>query len=522
MGGKAAVTIDPVTAANLDAAAEAHAVSWRASHAAICAPDFVAAHTAARQRAYLARKLEGGSRIFLLMDDTPAGLISVTGSLIEDLYVRPEKQGQGYGSALLRHALRECTGTPKLWLLETNKRARLFYEHRGFRPTGKIDRSHGPLAEIEYALDTRPNPEPEPLLETDRLLVRRFTPEDAVALHAVLSDPEVMRYLEPPFTLEQTERFLQRAGLCEPPLVWAVIWKQTNEVIGHLIWHPWDEGAMELGWVLCRDFWGRGLAKELTAALLAREDRDVVIECSPEQAATGHIAELFGFIPVTEGQALTVWRRSSDKDIRWIFFDLGSTLIDETEADRRRIGEMTAGTAITPETYREKRLECIRQGLPGDQAAIAFFGLTKTPWHSELERPWPDAAPTLAELKRRGYRLGVIANQNPGTEARLAAWDLLRYFDIVAPSAELGVAKPDPAIFRWALDRAGCEPAEAVMVGDRLDNDVAPAKALGLHTVRILRSLGAYHTPRTAEEAPEYTIRDLTGLLTLFRAPAAP
>lgn len=380
-----------------------------------------------------------------------------------------------------------------------------------------VHRDHSPLAEIEYALDTRPDPEPEPLLETDRLLVRRFTPEDAVALHAVLSDPEVMRYLEPPFTFEQTEAFIRDVGLSDPTLVWAVVWKQTNAVIGHLIWHPWGKDAVELGWVLRRDLWGRGLAKELTVALLARTDRDVVIECSPEQAVTRHIAEVFGFAPVSQGQELTVWRRSAGKAIRWIFFDLGSTLIDETEADARRIEEMTAGTAVTPEAYREKRLEFMRQGLAGDPAAIAFFGLTKTPWHSELERPYPDAAPTLAELKRRGWQLGVIANQNPGTEGRLAAWDLLRYFDVAAPSAELGVAKPDPAIFQWALDRAGCAPGQAVMVGDRLDNDIAPAKALGFHTVRLLRGLGACQTPRSPAEGPEFTIRELAELLELFR-----
>jgi putative hydrolase of the HAD superfamily len=202
--------------------------------------------------------------------------------------------------------------------------------------------------------------------------------------------------------------------------------------------------------------------------------------------------------------------------IKWIFFDLGSTLIDETEADERRIREMTAGTDVTPEAYREKRLECLRQGLPGDAAAIACFGLAKTPWHSELERPCPDAAPVLAELQRRGWRLGVIANQNPGTEERLAAWDLLQYFDVVAPSAELGVAKPDPAIFRWALDRADCKPGEAVMVGDRLDNDIAPAKALGFHTVRLLRGLGACQTPRSPEEEPDHTIRELAELMDLM------
>lgn len=205
-----------------------------------------------------------------------------------------------------------------------------------------------------------------------------------------------------------------------------------------------------------------------------------------------------------------------DDCIQWIFFDLGSTLIDETKADIHRIRDMTAGTEVSVEQYRQKRLELIRQGLPGDAAAIAFFGLTKTIWHSEDEAPYPDAAPVLAELKHRGFRLGVIANQNPGTEERLGNWNLLQYFDVVVASAEAGVAKPDPAIFRMALTLVGCFPEQALMVGDRLDNDVAPANCLGMRTVRILRGLGALHAPQIPEEHPEQTIRNLWELTILF------
>lgn len=202
--------------------------------------------------------------------------------------------------------------------------------------------------------------------------------------------------------------------------------------------------------------------------------------------------------------------------IKWIFFDLGSTLIDESAADLQRICEMIRGTALSVEAYREKRLEMIRKGLPGDQAAIAYFGLTKTPWRSEEETPYPDAAPTLAELRRRGFKLGVIANQNPGTKQRLAGWDLLSFFEVIAASAELGMIKPDPGIFEWALHQTDCRPQNTVMVGDRLDNDVAPAKRLGMHSVRLLRGLGAYHEPQSAEEEPEYTISALSQLLDLL------
>ena len=203
-------------------------------------------------------------------------------------------------------------------------------------------------------------------------------------------------------------------------------------------------------------------------------------------------------------------------DIKWIFFDLGSTLIDETVADTRRILEMISGTDITEEAFREKRFEMIRKGLNGDLSTIDYFGLTKTPWHSEDEVPYPDVVSTLMELKQRGYKLGVIANQNYGTEDRLNNWNLHHFFDVIAASAELRMAKPDSAFFEWALNQADCYPQNAVMVGDRMDNDMAPANRLGMHTVRLLRGLGAYHKPQTDDEKPEYTISSLAELLDLL------
>ena len=54
-------------------------------------------------------------------------------------------------------------------------------------------------------------------------------------------------------------------------------------------------------------------------------------------------------------------------------------------------------------------------------------------------------------------------------------------------SFELGLEKPDPAIFQLALERARCSPSQAVMIGDRLDNDIRPARLLGWKTIRIMQ-----------------------------------
>ena len=146
-------------------------------------------------------------------------------------------------------------------------------------------------------------------LETERLIVRHFKEDDAKQLHSVLSDAEVMKYIEKPFMLKQTEEFIKDAGMISPPLVYAVVWKKSETVIGHLIWHKYDEKSMELGWIISSDFWGKGIATELTEAILQKPEHDVIIECSENQAVTRHIAEKFGFELVNQVDGLLVYRK---------------------------------------------------------------------------------------------------------------------------------------------------------------------------------------------------------------------
>ena len=73
---------------------------------------------------------------------------------------------------------------------------------------------------------------------------------------------------------------------------------------------------LELGWILRRDFWGRGIAKELTAAMLAQTDRDLVLECHPNQTATRRIAELFGFRMLAERGSLLQYRKNAVEHMR--------------------------------------------------------------------------------------------------------------------------------------------------------------------------------------------------------------
>ena len=145
--------IMPVDRSSLPEAARIHSVSWQESHRSFCTPDFIALHTPEHQQAYLQEKLDGGSRIFMLADEEPVGIVSVTGSLIEDLYILPEYQHRGYGTALLHYAIRQCENIPVLWILENNTGAAKLYRREGFRETGRRSFIADGLDEIEFSLD---------------------------------------------------------------------------------------------------------------------------------------------------------------------------------------------------------------------------------------------------------------------------------------------------------------------------------------------------------------------------------
>lgn len=151
------------------------------------------------------------------------------------------------------------------------------------------------------------------MIVTKRCILRRISLEDAQDLYSVLSDGEVMKYIEPPFDMDKTLGFIKTAGLCDPPLVLAVEWKKTGRVIGHAVFHPYDELFYEIGWILHRDYWGKGIAGEITSALTARA-RDLkaagcVIECDPRQTASGHIAVKNGFTYDGNSGGLDIYRK---------------------------------------------------------------------------------------------------------------------------------------------------------------------------------------------------------------------
>jgi HAD superfamily hydrolase (TIGR01549 family) len=123
---------------------------------------------------------------------------------------------------------------------------------------------------------------------------------------------------------------------------------------------------------------------------------------------------------------------------------------------------------------------------------------------SSLEfEPWEDAAPCLIALRELGLRLVVVSNWDCSLPDVLAGIGLEPLVDAVLPSATVGAAKPHPAIFRAALEHAGCAPGQALHVGDSLENDLMGALGAGLRGMLLDRSgVGGTATIASLAELP--------------------
>lgn len=194
--------------------------------------------------------------------------------------------------------------------------------------------------------------------------------------------------------------------------------------------------------------------------------------------------------------------------IRAILFDAGGTLIHldssrirdllsvelniEISLDRfsraqslamARVAELVAaGAGSTEQLKREFYTTLLPEtGVSKGKLSAAVECAFKLAREEMLWRKSEEAtAPVLGELKKRGYILGVVSNSDGRIESAFQLAGLTSYFDFFIDSFLVGVEKPDPRIFRMAIERAGVDPSEAAYVGDLYPVDVLGARSAGL------------------------------------------
>lgn len=163
-------------------------------------------------------------------------------------------------------------------------------------------------------------------------------------------------------------------------------------------------------------------------------------------------------------------------------FDVGSTLVDESKVYEDRMKRIADLSGLTYEQIYKYAMSFYKENKKGDLEVARQLGVKLPKWESQYERLYTDTKDCLKKLSRI-YKIGVIANQSLGTSERLENLGVRKYIDLIIASAEEGVSKPDRRIFEIALERSCCKPENAVMIGDRIDNDIVPAKQLGIVSV---------------------------------------
>ena len=205
--------------------------------------------------------------------------------------------------------------------------------------------------------------------------------------------------------------------------------------------------------------------------------------------------------------------------LKAVFFDVGETLIDESRMWRG----WAAYLGVPAQEFLAALEDVIASGAHHRRVFDRFranFDLAAArreraaPGDRDLSMArdlYADAAPCLRDLRQLGYRVGIAGNQPAGAVNALRSLGLDA--DVIASSASLGVEKPATAFFVKLAASAGLAANEIAYVGDRLDNDILPARTAGMLTLFLVRGPWAKVQSKLPEAALAHIrLPDLVGL----------
>jgi putative hydrolase of the HAD superfamily len=209
-----------------------------------------------------------------------------------------------------------------------------------------------------------------------------------------------------------------------------------------------------------------------------------------------------------------IFERLVDRDL---LAEVGTERFDVSDEEYRS-AEAAAVASFAPETYRA----IVWSLVAGDRNAAERIYARFLAGDADRERERgglelrPGIGDLLLDLHGRGLRLGLAANQPARTLRELERHGIADLFGHREVTGLHGFRKPDVRVFLRACEDLGVEPGSCVMVGDRIDNDIVPAKSLGMTTVLFRTGRHRLQEPRTWTECPDAEVSDiaeLTGVL---------
>jgi len=213
-----------------------------------------------------------------------------------------------------------------------------------------------------------------------------------------------------------------------------------------------------------------------------------------------------------------------------ILFDVGWPIVDEIEVHKfwnsrikQLVGDNTGRKVTDSKISRleDESIVCYAPSMfsytiwhlvkPDRELFYKIRNLFYGTSYVQHYRIQPGVRDVLQKLHGK-FKLGIAANQPEEAYRFLDKEGVLQYFDSTQVSDEIGYSKPDLRMFQKVLDNLGSRAEESLMVGDRPDNDIVPAKLLGMKTVRLMVGPHKNQQIRTPLEEPDYTIDKIIDL----------
>ncbi len=221
--------------------------------------------------------------------------------------------------------------------------------------------------------------------------------------------------------------------------------------------------------------------------------------------------------------------------IKAVLFDVGGPLDTETIMDREIDEQIKAsfrarGVPVTDDEYNVAVAWAVEVFAPRTYDAIIWkiSGHDRVLGDSVFDELYatvparndargrielrPGITGLLEKLSDEGLLLGLAANQPAQSLENLDSAGILKYFQYREVSGSIGLVKPDPRLLLRSCEGLGVEPEEAIMVGDRIDNDIVPAKMLGMTAIRFVSGRHASQKPRSWAEVPHKDVHSVVEL----------
>jgi putative hydrolase of the HAD superfamily len=227
-------------------------------------------------------------------------------------------------------------------------------------------------------------------------------------------------------------------------------------------------------------------------------------------------------------------------EIKAVLFDVGGPLDTETIMDREIDNQILAsfranGVVISDDEYAAVNQWAVDVFAPktyhsimweiakGDMELIARVEselMETVPQRNKMRGDFEvreGIGDLLDELVDQGLLLGLAANQPTESLKNMENHGILKYFSYKEVSGSIKLRKPDPRLLLHSCEGLGVQTREAIMIGDRIDNDIVPARMLGMAAIRFVSGRHASQQPRSWNEAPHADVTSVDELSKVIR-----